>query len=182
MRPCFSMFKTGHGSFEMTLALPAQWLSPTLSPRPFPPRRAGKGANSRMWPCVFKGRVQRVLLTRRYGCESGFGNLCAGSLTSGLPVLKAVRLPLPSWPTPVLPINTLEVLATGRSAGTSSLQGVGHIRLLAPLPAPAGVGRGGGDRGGRTHLKAKSRETNQTKKKFDEIGWDLTQIIGGPTP
>jgi hypothetical protein len=25
-------------------------LTPTLSPRPFPPRRAGKGANSHIWP------------------------------------------------------------------------------------------------------------------------------------
>jgi hypothetical protein len=28
-------------------------LSATLSPRPFPPRRAGKGANSRIWPTLF---------------------------------------------------------------------------------------------------------------------------------
>jgi len=27
-------------------------LAPTLSPRPFPPRRARKGANCRMWPVV----------------------------------------------------------------------------------------------------------------------------------
>jgi hypothetical protein len=43
-------------------------------------------------------------------------------------------------------------VASGQSVGTSYVQSVGHIRLLAPLSAPAGVERGGGDRGGNKLL------------------------------
>jgi hypothetical protein len=115
-------------------------LTPTLSPRPFPPRRAGKGANSRIWPRLLTEDVQAVSPVA--SCQ--FVKRLASQQRS----------------------PTTAVLAGGQTACTSNLQSVGHIRLLAPLSAPAGVERGGGDRGGMKRQNCQRRR-NTTKTKLN---------------
>jgi hypothetical protein len=98
---------------------PTSDASPT-PPNPLAPPGAGQ-PNSRMWPTHITEDVQ----TDQPVVNFNFFHL--GLSVGG-------------------PKSTLET--TDHSAGTSSLQSVGQIRLLAPLSAPAGVERGGGDRGG----------------------------------
>ncbi len=62
----------GCHAFEASWALQTPWLSPTLSPR-----RAEKGANSPIWPCVLRGQVQGGWPTGRLGFDVAIVDSCA---------------------------------------------------------------------------------------------------------
>jgi hypothetical protein len=125
-------------------------LTPTLSPRPFPPRWAGKGANSPMWPRLFDrtytptGQWLTAIIRRAcilVICRSP----ASGRVTRWATATCVMRPPIrPEGWAPKGVAGTV-----GQTAGTSFIQSVGHIGLLALLSAPAGVERGGGDRGGK---------------------------------
>ena len=132
--------------------------SPPYPPALSTPAGAEREPNSRMWPCVFTDQVQCVPATRLRVCQSDFGNVGIGSLAGSLPARISQRPTHSSWP----------------KRGTSPLLSVGQIRLLAPLSAPAGVERGGGDRGGierqNDQLRPSQTQLNTT------INWNLTPI------
>jgi hypothetical protein len=124
---------------------------PTHTPRPLSPRRAKEGANSRIWPCLLSKDVHAV-----------------GSVAScQVDEFSASQKRSP----------TTAVLASGQAVGTSYLQSVGQIWLLAPLSAPAGVERGGGDRGGIERQESQHHDKqNKIKKK---LNWNLTPTNRG---
>jgi hypothetical protein len=135
-------------------------LAPTLSPRPFPPRRAGKGANSHIWPTLLTDvlhAVRQWAKSIKRSIDRRFHWLLA-TVYSGLTHTAS---------------KTNEVQNTSSSAHCpsackTSVKTLGHIRLLAPLSAPAGVERGGGDRGGKnTTVESRSR-LGKTHRRWGE--------------
>jgi hypothetical protein len=156
-----------------TFAMLAACSSPPYPPALSTPAGAEREPNSRMWPCVFTDQVQCVPATRRRVCQSDFRNIGIGSLADSLRARISLYLTQPSW--------TMQQKRTAQSRwpmrGTSSLQSVGHIRLLAPLSAPVGVERGGGDRGGIERQNTPRRLTQAQEN--DKFNWNLTPIKEG---
>ncbi len=144
--------------------------SPPYPPALSTPAGAEREPNSHTWPCALTDQVQGLSATRRCWCQADFGNTGTGPLAGNLPARISLYLTQPSW--------TMQQKRPAQSRwpmrGTSSLQSVGHIRLLAPLSAPTGVERGGGDRGGierqNDQLRPSQTQLNTT------INWNLTPI------
>jgi hypothetical protein len=140
--PSFSTYVQG-GRLDSFAFVP-----PTLSPRPFPPRRAGKGANSHIWPTLLRQDVQR----------DGQRRTCWHTALAVLTAANSAHIQ-------IIPETHQHLkCAHGKSAGTDSLQTHGHIRLLAPLSAPAGVERGGGDRGGKNQTVESQSRLGQAQR------------------
>jgi hypothetical protein len=136
-------------------------LTPTLSPRPFPPSRAGKGANSRIWPTLVWQDVHR----------HGQRRICWYAALALLTTADSAHAPI----IPKSPPRPKR--AQAKTAGTDPLQTHGQIRLLAPLSAPAGVERGGGDRGGIERQESQHHaKQNKTKT---ELNWNLAPMSRG---
>lgn len=144
---------------NMTLPLRAPWLAPTHTPPPLS-RPAGqkRGANSRIWSCALRGRGQRGWLTERSSGAHHVGRNSACALENARPTRALRNSQVPGW----------------LWFGTSCLNSVGQIGLLAPLPAPAGVGRGGGDRGGEE--RPKDHQSSKQVKQQNQVNWNLTPI------
>ncbi len=147
-----------------TFARLAACSSPPYPPALSTPAGVEREPNSPIWPCVLRERVQRDWSTGRSGCQFANDRPCAGALANGFPARISVRPTLPSWPW----------------SGTSSLQSVGQIWLLAPLSAPAGVERGGGDRGGLKRPNVQHRLNPILKP--TAINWNPTPIKKLQTP
>jgi hypothetical protein len=143
------------------------FVAPTLSPRPFPPRRAGKGANSRIWPTLFIDVLHAVRqwaksikrsIDRRFHC-----------------FLAAVYSGLTHTASKTNEVQNISSPAHCCSACKTSVKTRGQIWLLAPLSVPAGVERGGGDRGGMKRQNCQHHR-NKTKPK---LNWNLTPMKRG---
>jgi hypothetical protein len=140
---------------------------PPYPPALSTPAGAEREPNSRIWPRVFSEVLHAL-----------------GQFVGALGTLQLMGVRTQLFLANVLSelTYTASTNNTGSSTQTSSncpracktsVYSVGHIRLLAPLSAPAGVERGGGDRGGIKRQNFKHR-LNQTA-----INRVLTPIIGG---
>jgi hypothetical protein len=122
----------------------------THTPRPLSPRRAKEGANSRIWPCLLDGMYKLTgrwptAIHRRACFLASCRSPASGRMTRWVTTTCTMHFPVrPEGWAPTGVAGTV-----GPTAGTSSLCTRGHMRLLAPLSAPPGVERGGGDRGGK---------------------------------
>jgi hypothetical protein len=151
--------------------------SPT-PPNPLAPPGAGE-PNSRVWPTRLTDDVHAVKPV------DGLVLSFVGAQPSGR---KTPVNPIDAFDTNLLrpegwaPTDGLVVTgfaksreATGQTAGTSRLQSVGQIRLLAPLSARAGVERGGGDRGGN---KLRSGKRVGDAQQLSWVGQSSTLGLG----
>ncbi len=171
------------GSDFFAFVTPTRFVAPPYPPALSTPAGAEREPNSRMWPTLFTevlhavGQFVDAVVGGRYLCNpasqinprefiGGRLQLFVNTVLSGC-VLAASKTKT---------IQSTNASPRCPSACKTSVNTSGQIWLLAPLSAPAGVERGGGDRGG---IK---RQNIQNHPNQTAINRYLSQLKETPKP